>query len=183
MGALPSRRTLGVGLIAFATGWLLAGCGGNGRKSAPPASAAATMTAPTAATGTAATPDKHELAQKYLRIVAPANAALDTFNEKEKSYSSDTRAEQVVSDLAPVISAYQEADNALLRVNWPPSIAADVKALVGANGALIGDLEAADSQDVLSSSSWTTQASQDGGKSVAAANIVRADLGLPAMKF
>jgi hypothetical protein len=127
---------------------------------------------------TPATSSKQDLARTYLRIVAPANAAHDTLERKSKSYDDSTTAEQVASDLAPVIAAYEAADNALLRVKWPASIAADVKALVVANGALIGDLRAAGSQDVLSSSNWATQLSQDGGKSAAAANIVRADLGL-----
>jgi hypothetical protein len=130
---------------------------------------------------TTTTPDRQQLADEYLRIIAPANAAHRLWSKKAKSYDSNTTVEQQASDLAPLIAAYEDADNALLRVDWPPSIAEDIKALVAANGALIGDLRAADSQDVLSRSSWLTQVSQDGGKSAAAANIVRADLGLPPM--
>jgi hypothetical protein len=163
--------------IALGTAFLI-GCGGG--HTASPVTVHETVTA--AATGTtSATPNREELAREYLRIVAPANAAHDALIKKSKSNDSDTTAEQLASDLAPVIAAYEEADNALLRVNWPPSIEADVKALVAANGTLIGDLRAADIQDVLSSSSWATQVSRDGGRSAAAANIVRADLGLPPM--
>jgi hypothetical protein len=156
----------------------LAGCGGGGNEASPASPVTTTHHDMT----TQSAPSKQELAQEYLRIVAPANAALDTFNKKESSYDKNTTTQQVATDLAPVIAAYQEADNALLRVSWPSSIATDVKAMVTADGALIGDLQATTVQDVLSSGSWATQVSQDGGKSVAAANIVRADLGLAPVK-
>jgi hypothetical protein len=85
--------------------------------------------------------DRQKLAREYLRIVAPANKAHDALMEKTRSYDSNTTTEELGSNLAPVIAAYEDADNAL-RVNWPSVVAADVKALVAANGALIGDLRA-----------------------------------------
>jgi hypothetical protein len=178
MRSTPERRVWLAALIILAGGFI-AGCGGNSHEASPMTSVVRTVGA---ASTQAARADKHELGQEYLPIVAPENAALDIFNKKEKSYDRNTRAEEVTSDLAPVIAAFQEADDALLRVDWPPSIGADVKALITANVALIADLRAADSYRVLSSTSWTTQTYQHVVKVDAAANKVRADLGLPPVK-
>jgi hypothetical protein len=64
--------------------------------------------------------------------VKPANAAADTLPKKVNSYTSKTTDAEQAKDLAPAIAAFQKSDNALLRVDWPPAMAADVKALVRA---------------------------------------------------
>ena len=84
-----------------------------------------------------------------------------------------------MADLAPVIAAYEAADKALLRVHWPPSVQADVRALVAADRVLLRDLRAADQQTAQSSGAWTARVARDGEKSNAAADAVRAALGLP----
>jgi hypothetical protein len=76
-----------------------------------------------------------------------------------------------------VIAALEEADNELLRVRWPATIEADVKALVRANGTVIGDPNGI--RDAVAVGSWANQFSKDLGEFAAAVAIVRADLGLP----
>jgi hypothetical protein len=71
-----------------------------------------------------------------------------------------------------------DAANALLRVDWPPTIAADVKTLVTADGAL--SERCAQSAVKMPSRLPTGYAVyQDSGRVSGAVSIVRADLGLP----
>jgi hypothetical protein len=72
-------------------------------------------------------------------------------------------------------------DDKVLRVDWPPETAVDVKELVRADRAFIGDLRALENVDVLSLG-LVNQARQDTTKGGAAANVVRADLGLPPVR-
>jgi hypothetical protein len=120
-----------------------------------------------------------ELRQEYLRIVSPANDALDTFKRKAASYTYETTAEQIAADAEPLATAMDDAANALLRVDRPPTIAADVKTLVTAEGALSGTLRAVSGQNAFSAADWLRQLYQDSGRVSAAVSIVRADLGLP----
>jgi hypothetical protein len=122
--------------------------------------------------------DKKELAESYLRIVARANAAIATFWERANSHGPWTR-KQLTSDLAPVIPAYEAADNALLRVHWPPGIRAKVKALVGSNRAVTDLLLTSKRLDTRYVGAFFTVLDQETEESEAAANIVRAELGLP----
>jgi predicted RNA-binding Zn ribbon-like protein len=119
------------------------------------------------------------LGQTYLSIVKPANDAIDRFEAKAKSWDDNATGEQAAKDAAPAVAAIREADNKLLRVAWPASTAADVKELVRAHGSMTGDLDGLEGVNALSAGAWTTQLTQDAGKASAAANIVRADLGLP----
>ena len=128
-------------------------------------------------TTTASVP--HKFARTYLRIVRPANVAHARLVEKSRSYGSSTTKAEVVADLVPVIAAYEAADRALLRVHWPPSVAGDVRALVAADRVLLRDLRAANQQTVQSSGAWTARVARDGERSNAAADAVRAALGLP----
>ena len=155
----------------------LTGCGGSSTANSPGVDSVPSV--PTTDTSTAAAPDLHKLAQTYLRIVAPANSVVTTFRKKAADWNDNTTNPQAAKEAAPVIAAFEKADNELLRVDWPPATAVDVKALVTADGALIGDLNALENVDLLSAGNWANQFSQDAGKVSAAVNIVRSDLGLP----
>jgi hypothetical protein len=157
----------------------LTACGGS-KKTSPPTATSAIQTTSESITGRPTTPNLHELRQTYLRLVKPANEALDAFQKKAAQWDkNNTTPAQAARDAAPLIAASQKLDNALLRVDWPPSTEADMKALVRAHGAVIGDLQGLGSLDLLSKGSWTNQFLQDYGKMQAAVSIVRADLGLP----
>jgi hypothetical protein len=108
------------------------------------------------------------LGAQYLAIVAPENAAL-------RSVPKGLTA----ANVAPVVAAAETADNALLRVAWPSSVLADVKLLVAADGAVIGDLRAVGPGGPPAGGTWLTQYETDAGKQQAAAQVVRADLNLP----
>jgi hypothetical protein len=104
-----------MGLLALATA--LAGCGGSS-SSSPPAAETATITTPAPAT----TRSLSDYGKDYLRIIGPPNDALDTLNQKAKSYIDDTTAEEIAADTEPLADTIEEASNALLRVDWPASV-------------------------------------------------------------
>ena len=86
-----------------------------------------------------------------------------------------------------MIAAWQQADHDLLRVKWPAAIAADVKAIVRANGAVIGDLGALEgAREVVTdrlASKWFSHYLNDEAVATAKANNVRADFGLPPTSY
>ncbi len=103
---------------------------------------------------------------QYLRIVTPANDAIDTLK-------SSTGVSQLQARANAVAQAFQTADDQLLRAQWPASVTPDIRAMVLADGPVIVDL-----RDLINTyESGTLQTAL--GSSTAAAQVVRADLGLP----
>jgi hypothetical protein len=153
---------------------LLAGCGG-GSKSAVTQTQAATTPA------AQSTPTRRELAHTYLSIIRPTYDARDHFIEQASRWNDKTTGDDIAKDAAPMIATVREADDKLLRVNWPPEIAVDVKELVRAEEAAARDLGATANvrADARSITDWYKQYKLDGAKVAAATNVVRADLGLP----
>jgi hypothetical protein len=173
------RKSASLSVTMLAAG-LVAGCGGGGGNEASPP--AAPPPATTVATTTAATPSQQELAATYLRIVKPANEELDRWFARAQRWTDNTPKTQAVKDSQPLIDAYEEAGSKLLRVPWPEATRADVKDLVRADAALIADLNGLGTVDDLSADQWVSQFQHDASQAGAAANIVRADLGLPPNK-
>jgi hypothetical protein len=175
-----AKRTSPLLVLALLAAGVLAGCGGS--KQAETITPATVSVSAGTTRSTQSASRLHRFARTYLRIVAPANAAHARLVEKSRSYGSSTTKTEVVADLVPVIAAYEVADKALLRVHWPPAVEADVRALVVADRALLRDLRAADQQTAQSSGAWTARVARDGEKSNAAADAVRAALGLAAQQ-
>lgn len=154
----------------------LAACGtsaGGGPSSAAAVHEMVTSAAPTAsASAPAITSSTHPLsyyASEYVRIVAPGNAALDKMSAAANAKNPSLSQVQSLATAAAKIA--QSEDAQLLRIAWPsPTIAQDVRSLVKADGPVIGDL------DNIEGSQTTLY--RDDGAANAAANIVRADLGL-----
>lgn len=120
-----------------------------------------------------------EYEQQYLTIVAPYNAALTAFNVHMKpydgtaNYPSET---DLQSWCTPFAAAVTDFDNLLLRSPWPPDAVADIHALATADAPELADLNNCGSPNELT---WFTQFDKDDQSSSTAANVVRADLGLP----
>lgn len=126
--------------------------------SAPTSSEAAASHGPTSSSASAGKPLSYYAAQ-YLRTIGPLNSALDNLPDN----ATQTQLEQFVFVI-------RRADNSLLREQWPSAqVTADVQSLVRANGPVIGDLMNDDPQGFV----------RDQNSASAAADIVRADLGLP----
>ena len=119
--------------------------------------------------------------QLYLLMVMRA-VAFDTLREQASRWNDATTRAQLITDTAPVIAATERTDEALLGIDWPPAIKADVKALVTADAALERGLYALQNLGIrrkwinnlyAAQAWWTVVAAEN-----AAENIVRRDLGL-----
>jgi len=157
-------------------GAVLAACGGSTKGTSAPATSSTVVTTTTVARTTTSAPVDY--GKTYLALAKPLNAAGGAFNAAIGKLGSNPTSASVQTVCTPFADALTTFDSKVLRVNWPASAATDVKALVTADGALVGDLSSAQSQTVLSASSWESALSSDASKSSTAANIVRADLGL-----
>jgi hypothetical protein len=156
MTKTPTIRDLSLLATLIAVGLIAAACGTSSHHKAV-ADGQANAVAPTLTT--TATSPLSVYAAKYSAIIAPANA-----------YAGMLPTNPSAAQLTTLAAADSAADNQLLRVAWPtPAITADVKAMVSADGAEIGDLQRNNDSALAA----------DQGKAVAAANIVRTDLGLP----
>lgn len=188
---MPSPTTLGTfdEMIMAITGWvdmsksklalasgialLLAACSssdGSKKIPAPDSSAPTTLTAKAPISPKASATPLSGYAAQFKKIYA----APDKLQDQLRSLPDDTSNEQASALAARVAKSVQEADSKLLRANWPPQIATDIRALVVADGPPIGDL--ADLQN------GADRLVADSGPANAALNIVLADLHLPAKK-
>jgi hypothetical protein len=156
---------------AVIVGSVLVGCGGS--------SAPGPATAPVASTTASPSPvglSQKQQADAYLRIVAPANAALRTFDAKVTPDSSQS---QVAAAAEPLADTFDHTGQALARAGFTGTAAADVRALLTALAAVVGDLRSVRSQDAFSVSQFTTAFNRDIATFGSAVALVRADLGLP----
>jgi hypothetical protein len=76
-------------------------------------------------------------------------------------------------------AAVGKLDTMLLRQRWPSGVRADIRALVVADAALVGDYYAFPSSNILNGSALNATTQKDADADTTAANIVRSDLGLP----
>jgi hypothetical protein len=119
-------------------------------------------------------PTIKQQANSYLRIVAPVNAALEAWNA---AYKDSLTLEERKAVNTPLIAATEKFDRDLLRVRWSPEVHSDVRALVNADAAFVGDL-VADNEGSVD----TSQAAHHEAAVGAAVAAVRGDLGLPDAK-
>lgn len=122
-----SPRRLGAWLLC--AGLLVTGCAaGNPNSAGHPKPAHSASQAPT----TSPAPSRHALAAEYLAIATPANHQLD---EEIDSYDDNEHDNLAVAkaDLRNEAATEQSFDEQLLRISFPPSLAAIAAALVGAN--------------------------------------------------
>ena len=121
------------------------------------------------------TPDLAALGRQYLAAVAPYNAALDTF---KKRYRNGFTLSQLHSGITHALAdALQQFDSAILRLPWPQQVLPDVRALAAADAVELGDLHNA--VNATDGPTWARQATADIDMANEAANILRADIGLP----
>ena len=119
------------------------------------------------------------LGKQYLALVAPLNAALNTFTAKVNALPTVATVGDLNALAAPLVPALTTFDAALQRLPFPPPMSTDVSALIAADTAAVGDLDRAGSVAGAKVSTWLQQFSTDSRRFSAAASAVRADLGLP----
>jgi hypothetical protein len=130
----------------------------------------------TTTTAAPATTSESAAAQQYLADIAPYNAAVST---AQTALNSATEMSQLPAIIGPAVTAMQNADNLLLRQQWPAGVRQDIKTKVAADGAVIGDLTSLETANASDASSIEANIGRDANASAADANIVRSDLGLP----
>jgi hypothetical protein len=160
----------------------VAACGGSTTlaTTTPAAAPVASTAGPVAPASSAApTTAAADYGSQYVAITAPANDALSMWRSAIRKLGSDSSPSVIANVTATVAVVLDGTNHELLRAHWPASAEADVKAVVWDEGALIGDLSAVGRQNWFTAASWESHVSADAGKASAAADVVRADLGLP----
>jgi hypothetical protein len=102
-----------------------------------------------------------QAAKQYLADVAPSNALPQS--TKPPAY----------------FAAVERFDTLLLSQQWPSGTRADIRALVVADAALVGDYNAFPRSNILNGSDLNAKTKKDLEADTTAANTVRSDLGLP----
>lgn len=163
-------RTVAVVLLVLA-----AACSGSSKPvSAPVVTQPATSTSTTGSTTTTAAPVDYKAA--YLKLIAPVNTSLDALDASKSDANGDVPAPVV----ALVVHAINDFETAALRSPWPNATTRnDVRDLVRGFAPLAGDLATINSQTSATEATWLANFTRDDNTANAAANIVRADLGLP----
>lgn len=173
-------RTLGA--ISVAGGMiLLAGCGGSPSKTAAATNPTAKPATTDSTQPTTTSLSLSDLGKAYQAAVAPANDAGTTFQTKWSQLGANPSSAAIGNIADPVVKAFDETDQKLLRLPWPATIKPDVNSLVTADAGLEADLgqASAAADNLFSATAFVQQFTADAGKVHAAVSIVRADLGLP----
>lgn len=165
------RRLLVVALA------VLAGCS-TATKTATPVTPSATLTT-VAPAATTTTVDYPGLQRQYLAAVAPANTATATFNAAAAKLPASTTAAAYVAIMTPFADALAKMDTALLAIQAPPAVTADIRAMVTADAAMEGDLRGFAGATALNSGTLLSTITRDAATDHAASAIVRTDLHLP----
>jgi hypothetical protein len=132
---------------------------------------------PQAATTTSASePTLKEQADRYLAIIKPVNEASARFAAETVGRHEFTRKEWD-SIVNPFLAAIKQSNTALLRADWSATVRAHIRSLVDADAAWMADFSTA--YDNLDAGATVAR---DIAASRRAANVVRADLGLPPAK-
>lgn len=160
------RKTALAALPALAA-LALAGCSAHSAKPGNDVSAA-----PAAATSPAASPNaaSRPLAFYASQYLADGKACMDAQDVLHK-LPNGASVDQAQATATKMVAACQAGNAAMLRQEWPAKVMADIRAEVTSDGPVFGDL--ADLADNAGS------VARDAGAANAAANLVRADLGLP----
>lgn len=109
-------------------------------------------------------------------MVAPYNVAIDKFYALYNKLPKYPSLKQLEAICIPMATAAQAYIDGVLRIPWQPSMLADVHALATAAGLFNADLNNTGNPNV---SAWSTKLLQDNSTASTAANVLRADLGLP----
>lgn len=161
---------------ALACGLLSSACGGGSTQSTG-SSSQPSATAPSApSASSSAVPTQAEQGAAYTRITAPTRTAAAAFSA---AINDQSTAAQTAEAAKPLIKAYQEALQALARYPWVGQTATDVRTLIAAEAQVLADLQAIGDQNGFSITSFAAQLKKEAITAQSAADIVRADVGLP----
>jgi hypothetical protein len=167
-----NRALIFAGLAAV--GLLSVGCG----SSSPSATTSSHPTPTPIATAAATpTPDVEAIAaRQYLAAMTTYNLAVDASDAALNKLKSTAPYSAYVPSQRALYKAMAAREQAVLAINFPPGMAADVSATVSANNSFLATL--LDFINSPNQSTWDTKLLADTAAS-SASNAVRLDLGLP----
>ncbi len=116
------------------------------------------------------------LANRYLQILGPADAAAGKFFAALKALPTTATGATAEKIASPTADAIQIADRQLLKMTWPGRVELDIHALVTADELLVRDLRDVGSQTMLTSGPWKTTFVNDVNAVSKYANVVHTDL-------
>jgi lipase chaperone LimK len=163
--------------VAAATACVATACSSTSKSATPetttppPAASTSAITSQAAASPPAPSSPKPTPLSFYASEIKKNAAPSDALEAKLKALPDDTPDSQVQALANQLVAAIQSENAQLLRMSWPANIMADIKAMVVADGPVLGDFADLESgQDRLVT---------DSGAANAAYNILLADVGLP----
>lgn len=116
-------------------------------------------------------------ARRYAAIVAPVDAATDTFASASRSLATGASVDDFILTVRPLALAVDDVDNKVRQVAWPPAAVRDINAQLDADKSLKTDLVG--TLDVtLILSLWRDQILGAARQASRARQKVRIDLGL-----
>ena len=169
------RWLLAIALVAATA----AACDSGTPKVTPTSTTVTTSTA-AVSTGTATTTTAaSEFATRYLQILGPADVASGTFFAALEKLPSNATGADAQKMATPAADAIDAADQKLLAVTWPTSIAGEVKKLVLADAQLVRDLRNVGKKQHVTSGNWKRQFESDVARVTNQVSVVVADLRAP----
>jgi hypothetical protein len=115
---------------------------------------------------------------QYLKVIAPANAAVAVFRAQEQALPSSATGPAAAKIADPLAAAIRDSDRKLLRASWPANVLPDIKRFTTAASLVVRDLEQVATKQPFTVTAWKSQLDKDERKLLGRASIVRADLGL-----
>jgi hypothetical protein len=120
---------------------------------------AVTTSTPTAAPSLTTASDRYMAL--YTNAVAPADAAITTFNAQTKALTNSANVADLATIARPLADALDRVDRTLLGIAWPAKLTNDVRAVVAANSVIIADLRNVSNQTARTISTLKKQFSSD----------------------
>jgi hypothetical protein len=132
------------------------------------------------ASSTAGAINTRAAGQQYLKDVAPADAALKTFDSEIHAWTNSTADSKGEHQAASTLSALVKAQKRLLSQTWPPSVNGDVRFICEEDiSSLEEDLHEIDGNSMLGNGAFKLTFSADSRTLALDAFYVRRELGLP----
>jgi hypothetical protein len=158
-------------LASAALAVIAVGCGGS-----PASSSSSAAKATLASTATPAS--TAQVGQAFLSAAAPVDAAYKTWTADLTAAGGDPL--PLTSQASAYVGVLTTFDSTIVGIGATGKAKTDITTLVTDDNTVIADLNSLSSQTSSTVSAWDTKGIADGLVAIAAGDVVRADLGLPA---
>lgn len=156
-----------LGVLAFAA------CSANAHNGSRPAPTSTPASVPSSTTAS----DRYMAL--YANAVAPADAAITTFNAQAKALANSANVADLAKIAKPLAYTLERVDRTLLGITWPAKLKNDIRAVVAADSAIVTDLRVVSNQTARSISTLKKQFLGDLSKLALKVSIVVNELASP----